>query len=81
MLTGPFEERWLGRKLLPLVRTQLLTPAEAARGIMRVAADPTLVEPSGSYFEYGRANRGSELSNDSALARGLWVRTQQLLNR
>ena len=81
MLTGPFEERWLGRMLLPLVRTALLTPAEAAKGIMRVAADPTLAEPSGSYFEYGRPNRGSELSNDPALARGLWVRTQQLLNR
>jgi NAD(P)-dependent dehydrogenase (short-subunit alcohol dehydrogenase family) len=67
------------RATMPLVRRFFLTPQQAAQGILRVAADPTQDAASGSYFELGRINRGSEQSNDVELARRLWDTTQQLL--
>jgi NAD(P)-dependent dehydrogenase (short-subunit alcohol dehydrogenase family) len=64
---------------LRLARMLFLAPDEAARGILRVAADPTMQEPSGSYFELGKPNRGSSLSNDPMLAQRLWELTERLL--
>jgi NAD(P)-dependent dehydrogenase (short-subunit alcohol dehydrogenase family) len=64
---------------LRLARLLFLPPERAARGILRVAADPTLQEPSGSYFELGKPNRGSGLSNDPMLGRQLWELTERLL--
>jgi hypothetical protein len=64
---------------LRLVRLLFLKPEQAAQGILRVAADPTLKEPSGTYFELGRANRGSNLSHDPALAQQLWQLTERWL--
>jgi hypothetical protein len=64
---------------LRLARLLFLAPGEAARGILRVAADPTLREPTGTYFELGKPNRGSDLSNDAMLAQRLWELTDRLL--
>ncbi|SRR5581483_3286503 len=64
---------------LRLARLLFLPPEEAARGILRVAADPTLEEPSGAYFELGKPNRGSSASNDPLLAQRLWELTERVL--
>lgn len=66
---------------LRLVRKLFLKPERAAQGILRVAADPMMKEPSGTYFELGKPNRGSQLANDAALARDLWDKTQRFLTR
>ncbi len=65
---------------LRLARLLFLAPEQAARGILRVAADPTVREPSGTYFELGKPNRGSDLSNDAMLAQRLWELTDRLLH-
>jgi retinol dehydrogenase-14 len=64
---------------LRLARLLFLSPERAAQGILRVAADSTLQEPSGTYFELGKPNRGSHLSNDPLLAQQLWDLTERLL--
>lgn len=76
-----FAKTRFDRAGLRLVRLLFLTPARAAQGILRVAADPTLTEPSGTYFELGKPNRGSDLSHDPILAGKLWEMTEQLLKR
>lgn len=67
------------RILIAILSPLLLEPDEAARGILRVAAEPKLKEPSGSYFELGRFNQGGALSLDRELAAGLWTRTLELI--
>lgn len=70
---------WFAPVLKALMRSLFITADEAAKGVLRIAVDPTVNEESGTYFELGRANRGSELSHDSALARQLWQKTGELL--
>ena len=59
----------------------LISPDDAALGIVRVAIDPAESAPSGAYFELGRLNPGGQLANDAALAAGLWEATAALLHQ
>jgi NAD(P)-dependent dehydrogenase (short-subunit alcohol dehydrogenase family) len=74
-----FAKTRFDRAGLRVARLLFLAPERAAQGILRVAADPTLTEPSGAYFELGKPNRGSSLSNDPMLAQKLWELTERLL--
>lgn len=67
------------RTLKLLLASALISADEAATGIMRIATDPAVNEETGTYFELGRANRGSEQSRDVALAQQLWQKTGELL--
>lgn len=78
-IINAFAQNGFARAGLRLVRRLMLTPEQAAQGILRVAADPTIGEPSGTYFELGRPNRGSKMSNDPVLARNLGDITLRLL--
>jgi retinol dehydrogenase 12 len=78
-ILNAFARSRFDRAGLRLARLLFLAPEQAARGILRVAADPTLQEPSGAYFELGKPNRGSEASNDPMLARQLWELTERVL--
>lgn len=75
-----FAQNAFTRAGLRLARMLMLTPEQAAQGILRVAADPAVDEPGGTYFEPGRPNRGSNLSNDPELARKLADITVRLLS-
>jgi NAD(P)-dependent dehydrogenase (short-subunit alcohol dehydrogenase family) len=78
-IVNAFAKTAFQRAGLRLVRLLFLKPEQAAQGILRVAADPTLKEPSGTYFELGRSNHGSNLSHDPALAQQLWQLTERWL--
>jgi NAD(P)-dependent dehydrogenase (short-subunit alcohol dehydrogenase family) len=78
-ILNAFARTRFDRAGLRVARLLFLAPDKAARGILRVAADPTMKEPSGSYFELGKPNRGSRLSNDRLLAQQLWEMTERLL--
>ena len=81
MMTAPTGRSALSRLIFLLVRPLLLTPAEAAKGIIRIAADPQLAEPSGAYFELGRPSRPGKLADDQGLARQLYEKTIDLLTK
>jgi NAD(P)-dependent dehydrogenase (short-subunit alcohol dehydrogenase family) len=64
---------------LALRTAQLITPEDAAAGLLRVATDPELVAPSGQYFECGIHKRPKPMAEDDDAARRLWSITQDLL--
>ncbi len=80
-IMSAFAGNWISSIIMRLIRSLILTPEQAAQGILRVAADPALDEPTGTYFERGRPKPGSELSNDPVLARNLWDVTLRLLSK
>ncbi|GLR68072.1 oxidoreductase [Acidocella aquatica] len=79
MLRRRMIESRLYHVLLTLIRSKLLTPEEAAAGIVRVAVDPALAAPSGSYFELGRLARPGSLARDDQLCRQLFNVTLEIL--
>ena len=67
------------RTLKLLLGSALISADQAATGIMCIATNHAVNEETGTYFELGRANRGSEQSRDVALAQQLWQKTGELL--
>jgi NAD(P)-dependent dehydrogenase (short-subunit alcohol dehydrogenase family) len=78
-LLNAFTRNRFDRFGLRVARLLFLSPERAAQGILRIAADPTLQVPSGSYFELGRPKPGSPGSNDPNAAARLWEMTASLL--
>ena len=63
------------------VAQYLISPEDSARGVVRIAVDPTETALSGAYFEKGALNEEGALAKDAALATALWNATQALLQR
>uniref|UniRef100_UPI0035CBC41D SDR family NAD(P)-dependent oxidoreductase n=1 Tax=uncultured Sphingomonas sp. TaxID=158754 RepID=UPI0035CBC41D len=70
----------LFRLAFRLMRSLLLSPAQAAAGLVRIATDPALADPSGTYFEIGRRDTPGALADDRALGRALFDRTLALID-
>ena len=81
MMTGTSGGSLVSRLIILLIRPLLLAPEEAAKGIVRLAADPDLTEPSGAYFEFGRPDRPAGLTDDRGLGQQLFEKTIALLNK
>jgi len=62
------------------IRPFLITPADAAAGLLRVALDPELGDRSGLYFEHGTEVELGPEASDAAAAVRLWEVTEQLLS-
>lgn len=70
----------LVRPLYPLMRDHvLITPDDAAAGVLRVALDPRCATSSGDYFELGRNARPSSDAQDDRAAQRLWSVTRDLV--
>lgn len=70
------------RALYPALRAGLLiSPGDAAAGLLRVALDPELAASTGRYYEHGREARPAAAANDSAAAAQLHNVTADLLAR
>lgn len=63
------------RLMFGLIRSGLLTPDQAAAGIVRVAVDVGLDQPSGGYFELGSPAKSSATAMDAELGRRLYDAT------
>lgn len=79
MMRGAARNNWLFGMIIRLLRNQLLTPQEAAKGIVRVALEPTLTVPNGGYFELGRPDRPSQTAQDARLGEALYAWTVDAL--
>lgn len=72
--------RWMFRN--PLSRRVMRSPAEGADTLVHLAtARPDVDFPSGEYFADRRVARGSPRSRDPEMARDLWDRSLQILER
>jgi retinol dehydrogenase-14 len=71
-------QNMLFRLIFRLMQSKLLSPSQAAAGLVRIAIDPDLEARSRSYFELGRPDTPGRLTNDLKLARGLFERTLSL---
>lgn len=66
--------------LYPLMRDHvLITPDDAAAGLLRVALDPAFEAVSGEYHELGRPARPSDAALDDGAAQRLWALTADLV--
>ena len=63
---------WFARPLLAVAKRFMLSPDDAARAIVRLAADPDVEGRSGGYYERFERVRPSRLAEDVALAGRLW---------
>lgn len=64
--------------LSPLVRLFLLSPEQGARTTLHVATSPALATVTGRYFKECKEAAANPLSQDRALATGLWERSAAL---
>ena len=70
----------VARALYPVLRAMLLiTPQDAASGVLRVALDPDLQAASGDYFEQGARKEPSTDALDDAAGRRLWDLTREMV--
>ena len=68
------------RSCYPLIRRALISPDDAAAGLLRVALDPSLTSTSGRYYERGRLTEPGTSARDDDAARRLWSATEQLID-
>lgn len=64
------------RSLYPLFRRGLVSPHDAAAGLLRVALDPSLT--SSRYYERGLPAEPSPMASDDVTGRRLWSVTEEL---
>lgn len=67
------------KPLYPLMRPLLISPEDAAAGLLRVALDPALDGTSGSYFELGELKVPAAMARDDSAAQRLWSFTRERL--
>ncbi len=65
--------------LYPLFRQGLISPDDAAAGLLRVALDSTLTGRTGLYYERGRLAEPGAVGLDDDSARRLWSVTEELI--
>ncbi|MDT7627392.1 MAG: retinol dehydrogenase 13 [Pseudonocardiales bacterium] len=67
------------RNLYPLVRRALISPDDAATGLLRVALDPSLTNTAGRYYERGLLTELGVMARDDDAGRRLWSVTEELI--
>jgi len=67
------------RNCYPLVRRALISPDDAATGLLRVALDPSLTNTTGRYYERGLLTELGVLARDDDAGRRLWSVTEELI--
>jgi NAD(P)-dependent dehydrogenase (short-subunit alcohol dehydrogenase family) len=67
------------RHLYSLFRLGLISPDEAAAGLLRVALDSTFTGKTGLYYERGQLAEPGAVGLDDDAARRLWSVTEQLI--
>jgi NAD(P)-dependent dehydrogenase (short-subunit alcohol dehydrogenase family) len=67
------------RHLDPLFRQGLISPDDAATGLLRVALDSTLTGITGLYYERGQLAEPGSVGLDDDAARRLWSVTEALI--
>jgi NAD(P)-dependent dehydrogenase (short-subunit alcohol dehydrogenase family) len=67
------------RNVYPLVRRALISPDDAAAGLLRVALDPSLANTSGRYYERGVLTELGAKALDGGAGRRLWSVTDELV--
>lgn len=70
---------WQSRLLGWIVRMNMITPEEGAKTMVFLATDPGVQHTSGLYFDTCKPKRANPLSDDQALAKALWERSEQLV--
>lgn len=70
---------WFARPLLAIAKRFMLSPEDAARAIVRLAASPDVEGRTGGYYERVEQVRPSPLAEDEALARRLWDESARLV--
>ena len=73
-----FVRGWVRVKLRNLMGRSMISPAEGARSVVRLASSPDLAGVTGRYFDQGREVRSSPASYDEAVARRLWDVSEEL---
>jgi NAD(P)-dependent dehydrogenase (short-subunit alcohol dehydrogenase family) len=74
-----FFDRPVLRSCHPLVRRMLISPDDAAAGLLRVALDPLLTNTTGRYYERGLLTELGAMARDDDAARRLWSVTEELI--
>jgi NAD(P)-dependent dehydrogenase (short-subunit alcohol dehydrogenase family) len=67
------------RTFYPLIRRALISPDDAAAGLLRVALDPSLANKSGRYYERGLLMEPGAVARDDDAGRRLWSVTEELI--
>jgi retinol dehydrogenase-12/retinol dehydrogenase-13 len=67
------------RNCYPLVRRALISPDDAATGLLRVALDPSLTNTTGRYYERGLLTELGVMARDDNAGRRLWSVTEELI--
>ncbi len=67
------------RTFYPLIRRALISPDDAAAGLLRVALDPSLANTSGRYYERGLLTEPGAVARDDDAGRRLWSVTEELI--
>jgi retinol dehydrogenase-14 len=76
---GAEDPNGLQRRLAPLMRPFMKTPARGAATSVYVASSPDLEQVSGRYFAKCRPKRSSKRSYDEATAARLWQVSAELV--
>ncbi len=78
--TGIWQEsRGLMRFVVTLAKPFMLSSAQSARTVVRLAVDPALANITGRYFSKAKETRSSELSYDPEIAARLWKASEALI--
>ncbi len=78
--TGIWQEsRGLLRLIVTLAKPFMLSSERSARSVVRLAADPTLANTTGRYFDKEKETRSSDLSYDTEIAAHLWKASEALI--
>jgi hypothetical protein len=67
------------RNCCPLIRRALISPDDAAAGLLRVALDPSLANTTGRQYERGVLTEPGAMARDDDAGRRLWSVTEELI--
>ncbi len=62
-----------------LAKPFMMTSAQSAQTVVRLAADPALADTTGRYFQKEKETRSSELSYDAEITARLWKTSEALI--
>ena len=78
-MTRAWFDRPVVRNCYPMVRRALISPDDAATGLLRVALDPSLTNTTGRYYERGMLTELGAMARDDNAGRRLWSVTEELI--
>jgi retinol dehydrogenase-12/retinol dehydrogenase-13 len=78
-MTRAWFDRPVVRNCYPMVRRALISPDDAATGLLRVALDPSLTNTTGQYYERGLLTELGVMARDDDAGRRLWSVTEELV--